>query len=191
MIKFRSRQLKRLTMPIATTAILALLILGGLELGGITHFIRKTPINYGSGTIPAKIQKDNSSNISSSESPQNSSSNNKTGTGANEADGESLAAPSGTFISNHKPNLSGSPRPSAVQSTCITTPGASCYISFTKGQVVKKLDSEIADASGSVFWTWDIKTSGFTEGIWQVQAVSSIGSATQVTIDPIPLEVSQ
>src|SRR5688500_16712624 len=33
-----------------------------------------------------------------------------------------LQEPSGSFVSNHRPNLSGSPAPNTMQSSCITTP---------------------------------------------------------------------
>ena len=100
------------------------------------------------------------------------------------------SAPSGTFVSNHSPNLSGNPRPSQEQSTCNTQPGASCYIEFTSssGQV-KTLPSETADSNGTVIWNWDVNQAGFTTGEWQIKAVASLGGVTKSTTSDLKLNV--
>jgi hypothetical protein len=98
--------------------------------------------------------------------------------------------PSGTFVSNHKPSLSGSTTPSEEQSTCNTIPGASCYIEFTNSSnQTKTLPAQIADGSGSVLWNWDVQQAGFTTGQWQITAIASLGGVTKSTTDSLYLEV--
>ena|SRR5579859_7734742 len=100
-----------------------------------------------------------------------------------------LKAPSGTFVSNHKPSLSGSSAPSQEQSVCNTTPGANCYIQFTKGNVTKTLPVQTVNSSGSAYWTWDVQSAGFSVGSWQVTAIASANGQTMTTQDSQPLEV--
>jgi hypothetical protein len=101
----------------------------------------------------------------------------------------SLKKPYGTFVSNHHPNLGGSPAPSTEQSVCYTAPGATCYIEFTKGTSVKKLPAEKADNSGIVAWNWDVKQTGFSTGSWSVKAVASLNGTTMSAQDDLKLEV--
>lgn len=102
----------------------------------------------------------------------------------------SLIAPSGTFVSNHQPNLSGSPRPSQEQSTCNTSPGANCFIEFLgpNGQT-KSLKSQVTSSDGSATWTWDVNQAGFTVGEWQITAVASLNGSTKSTTDSLKLNV--
>ena len=104
--------------------------------------------------------------------------------------GTDLAAPYGTFVSDHHPSLSGANNtPSSELSTCTTTPGASCYITFAKDGVTKKLASQTTDGSGSTSWHWDVSQAGLSEGTWEVTAVASLGGQTKTTIDTFKLEV--
>lgn len=98
-----------------------------------------------------------------------------------------LKAPSGTFVSNHRPSLSGSS--SQEQSVCNTTPGANCYIQFTKGNLVKTLPVQTVGSSGSVYWNWDVQSAGFSPGPWQITAIASANGQTLTTQDSQPLEV--
>lgn len=94
-------------------------------------------------------------------------------------------APYGSFVSNH-----GQKTPAdAEESVCITTPGATCYIQFTKDGVTKKLAIKTADSNGSAIWDWSISEAGFTTGSWQVSAVASLNNKTVTTIDKVLLEV--
>ena len=105
------------------------------------------------------------------------------------ATGSPPATPNGTFVSNHRPSLSGSADQKAEQSTCNTSPGASCYITFTKGSVVKTLAAQTTDASGATYWSWNINDSGFSEGKWTVQATVTLNGQTANASDPIDLVV--
>lgn len=100
-----------------------------------------------------------------------------------------LLEPTGTFVSNHRPNLSGSPAPSQEQSVCNTTPGAKCHIEFNKAAITKQLETKTADASGAVYWTWNVKDLGLTEGNWDVSAVATLDSLSKTTKDALQLEV--
>ncbi len=102
-----------------------------------------------------------------------------------------LAAPSGIFVSNHNPNLSGSPLPSQESSVCNTSPGASCYISFTKDGQTKSVSSQTTDRTGSTSWNWDINSIGLTQGTWTVVAHATLDSQKQSTTDSSFLVVKQ
>lgn len=83
--------------------------------------------------------------------------------------------PTGTFVSNHRPNLSGSPAPNTIASTCTTTPGSECTIEFTRGDTTKSLPKKIADENGNTSWDWKLQDIGLTVGEWQVVAIASNG----------------
>lgn len=97
--------------------------------------------------------------------------------------------PSGTFVSNHRPNLSGSPAPNTLTSTCTTTPGAQCMIEFTNGDVVKSLPAKTADANGNANWDWKLQDIGITEGVWKIVAIASIGTNSVKESDALDLTV--
>lgn len=101
-----------------------------------------------------------------------------------------LISPSGTFVSNHKPNLSSSPAPNSEQSTCITTPQAKCTIQFTMNGSIKTLPSETTDSSGVASWNWTLQQVGLTSGSWSIEAIATLNNQTQTTQDQAPLEVS-
>ncbi|MBI3624229.1 hypothetical protein HY218_01205 [Candidatus Saccharibacteria bacterium] len=124
---------------------------------------------------------------SSNQSSDRDTTNEKSGSPG--AVASTLLKPSGTFVSNHHPNISGSPAPSTEQSVCNTSPGARCTITFTKGNSTKSLNSQVADATGATYWTWDVKDAGFTPGSWQITAVATLGDQTLSTSDSLTLEV--
>lgn len=97
--------------------------------------------------------------------------------------------PVGTFVSNHRPNLSGSPAPNTMNSTCRTTLGAVCTISFTNGETTVSLPEKTTDANGNVSWDWKLQDINIGKGSWTVKAVAKNGSKTAESTDPIKLEV--
>ena len=99
--------------------------------------------------------------------------------------------PTGTFISNHHPNLSGSPAPNTESSTCTTTPGANCEIRFTNGNITKSLDIKKTDSNGNASWDWSLNDIGLTAGEWSVTAIAINGSKTATATDSVPLSVGQ
>ncbi len=100
-----------------------------------------------------------------------------------------LKTPSGSFVSNHRPSLSGSSAPSTEQSVCNTTPGASCEITFKKGGETKSLMPQPADSEGNVYWSWDVQQAGFSAGAWKVTAIAKLGDKIQTTVDQLEFEV--
>lgn len=180
---------------IAISGLVFIGLIAILELTNATHlFHKQTPV---SGSIPAtnpSITTRSGSNSpvsqvgSSSTTPASDSTNPKSDT-ATSGSG-TLLAPYGTFVSNHRPSLSGSNGvPSQEQSVCLTTPGASCLISFTNNGVIKTLDSQIADSKGAVYWSWDVKKAGFTEASWSVSATASLNGQSKDTKDSLDLTI--
>lgn len=101
------------------------------------------------------------------------------------------ATPTGTFVSNHRPNLSGSPAPNTIASTCTTTPGSECTIEFTKGDITKTLPKKVADVNGNTSWDWKLQDIGLVVGEWQVTAVASNGDNRVKASDSMPLLVGE
>jgi len=100
-----------------------------------------------------------------------------------------LLPPSGTFVSNHRPSLSGSAQQLEEQSVCSSTTGASCLIRFSQGSVTKALSSQVIGATGTAYWNWNIKDSGLTEGTWSVEAVATHDGQEKTTNDSIDLVI--
>ncbi|HSW66042.1 MAG TPA: hypothetical protein VLI54_02805 [Bacillota bacterium] len=99
----------------------------------------------------------------------------------------SLVAPSGNFVSSHKADLSSVP---SLQSVCVTTPGASCYITFTQGSTTKSLATQTTDRGGAAYWTWKLQDIGITEGNWTITASATLNGETKTGTDALKLEVT-
>lgn len=97
----------------------------------------------------------------------------------------------GSFVSNHHPNLSGKPAPNIIQSTCTTTEGATCQIIFTMGAITKSLPAQVTDRGGSTYWTWKLQDIGLTAGSWHIQAKATLGTQVKTADDALTLEVQQ
>ncbi len=167
-----------------------------LELTNTTHFFHHQQVV--SGTIPSSNPKTQTSSENqsgpASQSPKNNnvSQNPTTSVTSDKSQAPtsgSLITPYGTFISNHHPNLDGSPAPSQEQSTCQTSPGASCYITLTNNGVVKTLAAQNTDRDGVAIWNWDISKAGFTEGSWKINVIASLNGTTKTANDSMQLEV--
>jgi hypothetical protein len=189
---------KLLSGKLILSVLAGLIVLGavfaGLQLTHTTHFFQKAkPV---SGPIPIvepqTSPKSKSSNSSSANqnpaetepsSPKADATTPVTGGGG----GATLVAPYGSFVSNHQPGQHGSPL--LEQSECNTTPGASCYIKFTQGSIVKTLTAQTIGSSGSTSWLWYVNKAGLTSGDWKISAVATLNGQTKVTQDPVALEV--
>jgi|SRR5665213_1555783 len=149
--------------------------------------------NKGSGTIPSTNTASTtaSSPIKSATAAvaPNDSSTSAKYTAPAAANSSVLVTPTGTFVSNHRPSLSGPSEQKAEQSTCNTTPGATCSIELTKGSVTKTLKTQTADKSGAVYWSWNVEDAGLTEGTWKVTAIASLNNNTKTAQDEIDLVV--
>ncbi len=114
-----------------------------------------------------------------------------TTTAGNNSETISLLTPSGDFVSNHHPNLSGSPAPNTESSVCNTSPGASCTISFESNGSVKSLATKQADTNGSVFWSWKLSDIGITSGTWKITAKATLSNKSKSAADSMELVVTQ
>lgn len=95
-----------------------------------------------------------------------------------------LKAPYGSFVSNHKPD-SGDPE----VSVCSTSPGATCYIEFTNGNNVKRLEPQTVSGEGSTYWSWNASLLG--QGTWKITATATLNGTTKSTTDQLTIEVRQ
>lgn len=130
-----------------------------------------------------------SSNQSTSSTPSTTSTNTtKQPTPSSGVTGN-LIAPTGSFVSNHHPNLSGSPAPNQEQSVCNTTPGATCDIEFTNNGITKSLGAKTADSSGATYWTWTLQSIGLAHGSWKITAKATLNNQTKTAIDALLLDV--
>jgi len=127
-----------------------------------------------------------SGNVPSSNSTTQPSSINNSATSTTTSSVK-LITPNGDFVSAHDVSLN-----DPITSVCNTTPGASCQINFTNGDITKSLQSQIADSGGAVYWNrWTAQSIGITAGTWTIQAVSKLNTQTETANDATLLEVSQ
>lgn len=98
-----------------------------------------------------------------------------------------LLKPWGNFISNHFPGQNDTSN--AETSTCNTTPGAICYISFVNGSQKRYLEKKVADANGAVIWNWDVKQAGFSAGSWEVSAIATLNGQELISKDSLQLKI--
>ena len=102
-----------------------------------------------------------------------------------------LIQPTGDFVSDHHPNLSGHPAPNILTSVCNTSPGATCQIFFSMNGVVRSLPSKDADSSGTVYWqNWTLQSIGLSSGSWKISVLASLGNQTKTSYDTMDLLVS-
>jgi hypothetical protein len=108
----------------------------------------------------------------------------------NSGSATSLITPSGDFVSDHHPNLSGTPDPNLEESVCNTTPSATCQISFTMNGTTKSLEAGSADSGGAVYWSWHLQDLSLTAGSWTVTATATLNGQSSTATDPQQLVVS-
>ena len=116
-------------------------------------------------------------------------SNNNPVTQKNQVNTTSLTAPTGNFVSNHKPRISGDILQQQEESVCNTSLVAQCYIEFTSGSTTKQLQSQTTDKNGSVYWSWNINQLGLSAGELKITAVSSLDGQTEKANDSLSLSV--
>jgi hypothetical protein len=183
-------------------AAIIIVALGGtiaaLELTNTTHlFHAAKPVGNRTANSETKGETPQSNNTSQGQTnntpaSQPSSSDNKSPTSDGGASATTLLVPSGDFVSNHHPNLGGSPAPNQITSVCNTTPGASCQIIFTKDGVTKSLPAQTTDKGGATYWNnWKLQDIGLTTGSWHIQAKATLANQTKTADDAMNLEVGQ
>ena len=183
-----SQQAKRHYLPFIIAAAVLLLLVVGLFLYGTGRlpFWRRTatiPVTHSSGNDSTKGEPTSSSqNQSGNTQTSGDTKNNGTNTSG------VLIAPlsTSTFVSAHY-NVKVSAN---LSSTCTTTPGATCQISFTKDGESHSLPAETTDAGGTAYWNnWQPQDYGLTPGSWTVTAIAKLGSQTMSTEDSLKLEL--
>lgn len=190
MVKNRQKIFRRKSFWALCVVLAAVGVVAVLELTNTTYLLHKKVVP---ATIPAKSQESEakkSASKNSGDSKQKDTDEEKTkiassagGTGSNLP----LIEPFGSLVSNHTPGQNGSD--TKEQSTCNTTPGATCYIEFThtSNGKVTRLPSQTTGSDGSTGWSWDAKT--LTAGQWEVKAVASLNGQTKSVTDNMKLEV--
>jgi hypothetical protein len=190
-----SNRKKPLLIALAGLLLLACLVTA-LELANVTHIFHKgqLPVKDKTPTIGGASENVQKGDAQSSKAPNNSpTTTTQPGDNKGDAGGGTAAVlltPSGTFVSNHRPNLGGLPAPNTITSVCTTTPGATCTITFTKDGTVKQLDPRTADSEGSVYWNWKLQDIGLTTGSWKIKAVATLNGGTKTAADSLDLTVS-
>jgi hypothetical protein len=187
---FLSRPDVRLLLAGLAVVIVAVAV---LEATNTTHIFHrpKAVSDVIKSTNPAASN--HQSNSSSDNQPASNSSSTQTDKSTTAVSDSSapLVPPYGSFVSNHRPSLSGSGGvPSQEQSVCTTTPGATCYIKFSQNGAVKTLSAQTTDSKGAAYWNWDVKASGFTTGSWTITAVAGLNGQTKSTTDSLDLVVN-
>lgn len=157
-----------------------------LELTNTTHLFHKQKAVTGVIPTTSTSTKTPTDNTTSTQPSQTTSAKTPA---VNSGSNLPLVAPYGSLVSNHQPNLSGTPAPSSEQSSCNTTPGATCYIVFTKDGATNRLPDQVANSYGVAYWSWDVKQAGMTQGSWQIQAITTLNGQTKSTPDTINLNV--
>lgn len=186
------KQPSRKRLYISIAAVAAAVILGGFVLFNVLRSDSQvTPAATGpqtkGETSASSTSKSGSAAGTTAGSSANQDKSNPTGGSTN----ATLIAPTGTFVSNHHPNLGGQPAPNKMSSNCTTTPGASCQISFTLGSTTKSLPSKTTDAEGSAYWeNWTLQSIGLTQGNWAVKATATLGDKTSSATDGQELVVA-
>jgi hypothetical protein len=100
-------------------------------------------------------------------------------------------SPSGDFVSSYRVSANGQ-----EQSTCNTTAGASCVITFTMGTTSESLPATQTTTSAKnpqgayAAWTWEPSTIGLTPGNWNVAATASLNGESTTTKSSVQLVVT-
>jgi hypothetical protein len=187
----RKRLFYIMVMLLATVAIILL----SLDITNVIHFHHKhvpvTASSYTKGepqtpSRPSTTNNSNITNLNTSNNTQQISQGNNPGGSMATVD---LLPPTGDFVSNHHPNLSGSPAPNTMTSVCDTTPGASCSIFFTLNGTTKSLPTETVDSGGSAYWGWTLQSIGLTTGSWVIHATVSLEGQTKTATDAMTLTI--
>jgi len=185
----KSKRSKNSKLPYLVGLVALLVVVGGVYSYHLSSK-KKPALTVDQYTKGQVNQPTSSSNSTSSKQSSNSSTSSTSGSKTTVTTA-SLAAPSGNFVSDHHPNLSGTPAPNSMTSVCNTTPGASCQISFTSDGTTKSLATEVTDGGGTTYWYWKLQDIGLTAGSWTITAKSSMSGSTKTSTDPMALVVSQ
>lgn len=190
-IQQKNKKRGRLWLFILISVALLAIVVVALEFTDVTHFFHaKSPTPHTSSPYTKgepKQQPDKTGGNAADQRDGDTYTNTKGQSDTPVNPEATLEPPTGTFVSAHKISLNTNP---PLQSTCETTPKASCYITFTNGSKVVKLNQQTTDDGGAAYWTWKPKDVGLTTGSWKVQAVAQLGSKTLTADDSLKLEIT-
>lgn len=161
--------------------IVGLLLVGGGVCYAITHYHHGQLTK--SGVIKTTDTESSNSTASGTGSANQTSTTGIKATGGKDVDsppaGSELLVPSGNFVSSHSISL----ETANEESVCLTSPGASCSITFTKNGITKTLPAQTTDNTGATVWHWNAKDSGLTEGNWHIAATATLGDQKKTVND--------
>jgi hypothetical protein len=165
-----------------TLLALAAAVMAILELTNITYVFHDKPTPHTASEYTKGGAATNGSNgTGNSDSDANSApGGNKDSAGS----GKTLVEPTGNFVSSHHVTSI-----SNLSSTCNSTPGATCKISFTKDGITKSLPTKTLDDGGAAYWSWRTSDIGLTQGNWNVKATVKLGDQSKSATDALVLEV--
>lgn len=185
---------KWLVMSVLCLLLIAVLAIFVFELTNTTHLFHsekpKIP-SVSAGQTTKGVPQSATQSENGTQNAKSTGSQTSTDSGATPA-AIVVVTPYGEFVSNHHPNLSGSPAPNTITSVCTTTAGVSCKIMFTNAStgVVKSLPAQVTDAGGTTYWGWKLQDVGLGAGTWHIQAIASSGTQTKTASDPMDLVVA-
>lgn len=176
---------------IAAVVVALLVIATILQLTGLVHFISTPAKQQNTGTSQTAGENTKGVSSQSEQGSQSTSGNSSTNSKSGSSGETVLVAPSGNFVSDHHPNLSGSPAPNTIESVCNTTPNATCQITFTNTSsgLVKSLPTKTTDTNGATYWDWKLQDIGLTQGTWKIEVIAKLGSQTKTASDAMNLVV--
>jgi hypothetical protein len=176
---YRNKKRKiRWLWPILAIVLLAVTVLI-LELMNVTYLFHKRTAHTSNQYTKGEPVKQTSDDTGTSDDHKD-----KANSTANDAQ---LITPNGVFVSAHRVSLDSNP---LLQSSCETTPSATCQIVFSKDGAELSLDQKTTDTGGAAYWTWKPKDLGLTAGSWKVQAVAKQAGKTLTADDAMNLEVN-
>lgn len=163
-------------------SIILLLVFGIIGFFSYYHYWHHT-----NNVVSTKQTRGNVLSFTNGKGQTNTSINSTSGNNSQSTNLQGLAPtnPSGNFVSDHNSTLN-----THELSTCNTTPGATCEITFTSGTITKTLPKEQADASGATSWTWTPQNLALSNGSWTITATSTLNNKSSSTKDPLLLVVN-
>jgi hypothetical protein len=145
--------------------------------------IQSTNPASSSETSKNSSKPNNTSSLKATAVPGSESQGNGQPATATSATSAPLKTPYGDFVSNHSPGQNGSG--ASEVSTCITTPGATCYIELKAGSETKLLKATTTDNTGTAYWDWDVNDPvKLSPGSWTITAVAALNGQTKSAKDP-------
>jgi hypothetical protein len=172
--------------------ILGILVLGALTIFGI-RFVRHNRDTAASATNNTHIAATakNGKSTNSPQPPATQTNKSPTSSTANNQANQPLQSPGllSTFASTHTASLSA---PTRENTTCVTTPGASCLVEFQQGSTTKSLPAQTTDSSGSAyfFWTPNQNNLKLTPGNWTILLKVTLGGSSKTAQDSTQLQVT-